>query len=277
MSAPSPLTLEQITPDTQTYLEENLRKAIQELEPIPEQVASKIDSLFFEFAKDQTNIKLRNQIVLKNQALVAYIINKYYSGKKELKERREDLLQEGIIGLLSAIDGYKPDLGFRFSTYASWWIRQAVNAYLQTMSPVIHIPSHVRTAQNKVARTMASMDCSFEEAAQKTASENGYTDRMISSVSAAMLARNVLSLDGPVRGHNSSDGAMNDSTLGESMPDPDSIESDAEGNIDKNLLLEAIKESFKQLSIKERCILLLRFGVINEEEVGSMIRNSYEE
>lgn len=264
--------LEQISPASQTYLEENLRKAIQESEPIPEQVATKIDNLFFEFAKDPTNIKLRNQIVLKNQALVAYIINKYYSNKKELKERREDLLQEGILGLLSAIDGYKPELGFRFSTYSSWWIRQAVNAYLQTMSPVIHIPSHVRTAQNKVARTMAASNCSFEEAASKMATENGYTERMISSVSAAMLARNVLSMDGPVLGHNSSDGASKESTLGETMPDPGTIDSDAEGNVDKNLLLTAIKESLKKLSFKERLILLLRFDIIDEKDVSALVQ-----
>jgi RNA polymerase primary sigma factor len=259
---------------------EDIRKALQNAEPIPEQVAGKIDSLFFEFVKNRSDIKLRNQIVLKNQALVAYIINKYYSGKKELKERREDLLQEGIIGLLSAIDGYKPELGFRFSTYASWWIRQAVNAYLQTMSPVIHIPSHVRTAQNKVARTMAMMDCSFEEASSKMASENNYTDRMIASVSAAMLARNVLSLDGPAARY-PNDNTFKEATLGDAMADPDTIDADAEGNIDKALLLDAIKDSLRTLTFKERLILLLRFDIITEDDVARMVaqreNNSHDE
>ena len=72
----------------------------------------KDEELFFEYAKNPGNNKLRNILLLKNQALVVYIVNKYYSTKKEHKEKREDLLQEGTIGLLSAIDGFKPELGF---------------------------------------------------------------------------------------------------------------------------------------------------------------------
>ncbi len=78
----------------------------------------KDEELFFEYAKNPSNMKLRNNLLLKNQALVVYIVNKYYSMKKEHKEKREDLLQEGMLGLLSAIDGFKPELGFKFSTYA---------------------------------------------------------------------------------------------------------------------------------------------------------------
>ena len=123
----------------------------------------KDEELFFEYAKNPSNMKLRNNLLLKNQALVVYIVNKYYSIKKEHKEKREDLLQEGTIGLLSAIDGFKPELGFKFSTYATWWIRQAINNYLLNIEPIIHIPSHIRTAHNKLTKKLKEENLALKE------------------------------------------------------------------------------------------------------------------
>ena len=79
-----------------------------EEEPQLEKV-SKIEQIYFDYASTRS-LKTRNQIVKQNQALVTYIINKYYNNKKEYLLLKEDMMQEGIIGLLSAIEGYKPDL-----------------------------------------------------------------------------------------------------------------------------------------------------------------------
>ena len=77
----------------------------------------KDEALFYEYA-DSKDQQLRNRLVRNNQALVTFIVNKYYSARKDHKKYREDLLQEGTLGLMSAIDGYKVELGYKFSTYA---------------------------------------------------------------------------------------------------------------------------------------------------------------
>src|SRR4051812_20421339 len=83
------------------------------------------------------NIEIKNEILLKNQKLVSYVVNKFYNKTKEHLSFREDLLQEGLIGLLSAIDGFKPELGFQFSTYAIYWIQQSINNFLLGQVPLI--------------------------------------------------------------------------------------------------------------------------------------------
>lgn len=84
---------------------------------IPDIIVSKIEPLFFEYYKNRDK-QVRQTLAVKNQPLVTYIVNKYYSSKTLHKTLREDLLQEGNIGLLSAIEGFDPTKGFRFSTYA---------------------------------------------------------------------------------------------------------------------------------------------------------------
>jgi RNA polymerase sigma factor (sigma-70 family) len=162
----------------------------------------KDEELFVQYASNQSNTKLRNILLLKNQALVVYIVNKYYSSKKEHKEKREDLLQEGIIGLLSAIDGFKPELGFKFSTYATWWVRQAINNYLLNVEPMIHVPSHIRTAQNKLLKKMKEENIALKEIIDSykagKSEEVDFTNKMLFSINSAMHSKNIVSLDSPV-------------------------------------------------------------------------------
>lgn len=90
----------------------------------------KADSeLFLEFKQTKSK-SIKNQLAMKNQKLVSYVISKFYNKKIEHREMREDLFQEGNIGLLCAIERFKPELGHQFSTYAVWWIRQSINNYL---------------------------------------------------------------------------------------------------------------------------------------------------
>ena len=73
--------------------------------------------LFSEYQETKNKI-LKNKIILKNQPLVTYIVNKYYAAKLQQHSVRDDLLQEGSIGLMSAVDGFDPHRGYKFSTYA---------------------------------------------------------------------------------------------------------------------------------------------------------------
>jgi RNA polymerase primary sigma factor len=227
----------------------------------------KDEELFVQYANDQSNTKLRNVLLLKNQALVVYIVNKYYSSKKEHKEKREDLLQEGIIGLLSAIDGFKPELGFKFSTYATWWVRQAINNYLLNIEPMIHVPSHIRTAQNKLLKKMKEENIALKEIIDSykagKSEEVDFTNKMLFSINSAMHSKNIVSLDSPVSNWSNDPNKESASTLGETLENnSEEEEPEADRRYDSVLLKTAIKDAFIELSEKEKYLLLLRFGII---------------
>jgi RNA polymerase sigma factor (sigma-70 family) len=243
----------------------------------------KDEELFFEYAKNPGNNKLRNILLLKNQALVVYIVNKYYSTKKEHKEKREDLLQEGTIGLLSAIDGFKPELGFKFSTYSTWWIRQAINNYLLNVEPIIHIPSHIRTAHNKLNKQLKEENLALKEMIEEYNKKNlkadfNLSEKMLFSINSAMNSKNLIALDSPI---SPSSFAKEGSgmTIGDTIEldsQDESLEMKADRDIDCAVLLESIKHAFKKLTDKEKYILLLRFDVIqdipeSEEEIDRIL------
>ena len=230
-----------------------------EEEPILEKAPSKIDQIYFDYVQTKS-LNTRNQIVKKNQALVTYIINKYYSNKKDHNLLKEDMMQEGIIGLLSAIEGYKPDLGYRFSTYATWWIRQAINNYLLNVEPIIHVPSHVRTANNKIQKKLREENIVLQDyianANAKEKEKDGCSAKMLQSITMANRSKNVCSMDEQLKVGNGD----NPNTLKELLASDENIEV-RYGNSE---FIEIVKNSLKALSDKERYILLLRFDVIKE-------------
>ncbi len=228
-------------------------------EPVLEKSNSKIDQIYFDYVSTKS-LKTRNQIVRQNQALVTYIINKYYNNKKEYTLLKEDMMQEGIIGLLSAIEGYKPELGYRFSTYATWWIRQAINNYLLNVEPIIHVPSHVRTANNKIQKKLREENIVLQDyinnAGSKEKEEDGCSDKMLQSITMANRSKNVCSMDEQIKAGN----GENNNTLKDLLVSDENIET-RYGNSEFLLL---VKNALKSLSEKERYILLLRFDVIKE-------------
>ena len=230
-----------------------------EEEPILEKAPSKIDQIYFDYVQTKS-LNTRNQIVKKNQALVTYIINKYYSNKKDHNLLKEDMMQEGIIGLLSAIEGYKPDLGYRFSTYATWWIRQAINNYLLNVEPIIHVPSHVRTANNKIQKKLREENIVLQDyitnANAKEKEKDGCSAKMLQSITMANRSKNVCSMDEQLKVGNGD----NPNTLKDLLASDENIEV-RYGNSE---FIEIVKNSLKALSDKERYILLLRFDVIKE-------------
>lgn len=229
----------------------------------------KDEALFYEYAETK-DLNLRNRLVRNNQALVTYIVNKYYSGKKDHKKYREDLLQEGTLGLMSAIDGYKVELGYKFSTYATWWIRQAVNNYLINIEPMIHVPSHVRTQHNKIIRKLKEENKTFQSLIEEGISSieiNGETvsEKMMRSVQSAIRSRWISSIDKPVGGKNNDGetGTLKD-IIPEEKPPIDRL-------FDQSKMVDIIADGLKTLSDRERNILLLRFDVVSEEEIEPKI------
>lgn len=216
---------------------------------------------------ERERIQVRNQLIEKNQALVSYMVSKYYN-KPEHRKIREDLVQEGILGLVSAIDGFNVELGYRFSTYSTWWIRQAINTYLAEYEPIIHIPTHIRAAQNKVLKGMSQSGEPFSKDFNGRFFEESktleYTPKMVNSIKSALQTKNVSSLDKTLlHGPNSSDAGTY--TLKDTIPD----KKETVGQVmDSNTLVGVMASGLKKLSDKNRNILLLRFNVIDEGDVA---------
>jgi len=243
---------------------ENIKKAFKKTEKSKAHL--KDEELFIEYAKTKNSI-IRNRLVQNNQALVTYIVNKYYSSKKDHVKFREDLLQEGTIGLMSAIDGYKVELGFRFSTYATWWVRQAVNNYLINIEPMIHVPSHVRTQHNKIIRKLKEENQSFQSLIEQNAKKSikidgeNVSEKMMNSVQSAIRSKYISSIEQPTSfGRNDFDNTSLRDVL------PDSKES-LDKSFDQKKLVDILEKGLNLLTPRERYILLLRFDVIKEEEI----------
>ena len=209
-------------------------------------------------------LRIETDLAERNARLVTFVINKFYSKKPRHKELRNDLLQEGHLGLFDAIDGFKPELGFKFSTYATWWIRQSVNSYLLDEEPLLHIPSHIRTARNKLFGLLKERSMSFKEVSKDLLDEIGMTEKMFASVTAAVKTKTwlCLSLDAPVS-------SSVDKNLRDIIPGDDL---DLSVIVDNKKIAEAAKAAFEKLSLREKCVLLERYGIdctnIVQEEQG---------
>ncbi len=219
--------------------------------------------LFLDYHLTKNKV-VKNKIILKNQPLVTYIVNKYYAAKLQQHSIRDDLLQEGSIGLMSAIDGFDPSRGYKFSTYATWWIRQSVNNYLINVEPIIHVPPHIKTAQNKLVRRLKEENTELQEfiCLYKKEEEAELTSNMLKNISLAMNSKILKSLDDEVI---QPDGSK--STFKDLIEDHTNS---SEQKLERTTIIHFLTEAFKRLPNKEKLILLLRFSVINKEEVSNL-------
>lgn len=226
--------------------------------------------LFREYAKSK-DPKIKNELAKRNQPLVTYIVGKYYNHKSFHKKHREDLLQEGSIGLLLAIDKFDVERGFKFSTYATWWIRQTINNYVINAGSMIHVPSHIRTQHNKLIRKLKEENKTFQFLLENNESSGMFLDeedtvpvtkKMISSIRSAIQSRQISSLERPLGNGKNSDG--NCGTLRDVIPE---TKPSLEKIFDQARLIDIFRDGLKNLSDRERYILLLRFDLIGNDDI----------
>ncbi|MBI5906878.1 RNA polymerase sigma factor RpoD [Candidatus Saccharibacteria bacterium] len=254
---------EELIPDDKAYMDDiaddSVRLYLREIGKVPLLTAPEELALAQKVVSGDKRAK--DQMAEANMRLVVSIAKRYVGRGLDLL----DLIQEGNTGLLRAVEKFDPDRGFKFSTYATWWIRQAITRAIADQARTIRIPVHMVETINKLLRTQRRLTQELNR--EPTNDEIAAAMEMdVDKVEHIMkIKQDISSLDASVRDDDE------DSVLGDFIEDEDTktpTESASE-----QLLKEQVKQILSTLTEREQKILKLRFGLEDGkshtlEEVG---------
>jgi len=207
---------------------------------------------------DRTVRQAKRELMEANLRLVVSVAKRYLGSDLSLL----DLVQEGNIGLMKAVDRFQYRRGFKFSTYATWWIRQAITRAIADHSRTIRIPVHMVETLNRISRVNRNLvnEIGREPTPEELAQRTGVPAKKVRLILES--SRKPLSLETPIG---------EDSELGDFLEDK-SAGSPNESLLNQDLTTQ-VERALSMLSPKEKEILRLRFGIGEEgehtlEEVG---------
>jgi RNA polymerase primary sigma factor len=255
---------EEVVETTSVYLDDDVaddsvRLYLREIGKIPLLNSEEELALAQRVVAGDKNAK--DQMAEANMRLVVSIAKRYVGRGLDLL----DLIQEGNTGLLRAVEKFDPDKGFKFSTYATWWIRQAITRAIADQARTIRIPVHMVETINKLLRTQRRLtqELNREPTNEEIAKEMEIDVDKVEHI--MKIKQDISSLDASIRDDEE------DSVLADFIEDEDTIS--PEESATGQLLKEQVKDMLSALTEREQKILKLRFGLEDGkshtlEEVG---------
>ena len=231
------------------FSDDSVRLYLREIGKIPLLSNEEEVDLAYRVVKGEK--KAKDKMVEANMRLVVSIAKRYSGRGLDFL----DLIQEGNTGLLRAVEKFDPDKGFKFSTYATWWIRQAITRAIADQARTIRIPVHMVETINKVLRATRKLtnELNREPTVEEIAKEMGMEPEKIDYV--MKIKQDIASLDATV----GRDGDDEDSVLGDFIEDEGRVS--PEDAAAAQMLKEQIAEILSSLSEREQKVVKLRFGI----------------
>ena len=250
--------LEELTGLEETAVNDPVRMYLKEIGRIP--LLKREEEIMLAQKNEAGDKKAKDKLTQSNLRLVVSIAKKYMGRGMSFL----DLIQEGNKGLIRAVEKYDWTKGFKFSTYATWWIRQAITRAIADQARTIRIPVHMVETINKLIRTQRSLMQSLgrEPTDEEVGKELELTPERVREI--LKISQKTTSLETPI-------GEDDDSLLGDFIADEGQI-SPYEATT-KQLMLENVEEVLSTLTDREAKVLKMRFGLhgakaLTLEEVG---------